>query len=186
MTTHRQRNRTKARVGTAVRAAAAAALAEVVSSCPQRTVHKKHVNWGWCEDVAEGAKKRLSRWGIRSLVVCDDDELRVPWIKDLDDIYPPGHWWLYVPELGTHHDAEAPRGVMDWTRLPLFLRCVALGGNVTRIHPIPRERHQFQVDVFLARKLEARFVAEGLLPKSSLGTCVGFRQLAFSDTSSEA
>jgi len=150
----RRRNLLRARAGTAVRLATAAAVLGVeahrrrcndsilaAGGTPNRPAHRKHVNWGWCEQVAEHARELLAGWGHAAQVVCDDEDLRVPWLCPESELLPPCHWWLYVDELRTHHDAEAPRGVECWTRLPLFLRhALYEPGSVQRTSPVPAQR----------------------------------------------
>lgn len=77
------------------------------------------VNWGWCEDVAEGAHDRLEAMGITALVVKDDEELRYTTHEIYgDDAYT--HAWIWVE--GKHHDAECLNGVLRWLDLPHFQR----------------------------------------------------------------
>jgi len=81
-------------------------------------VPKTKVNWGWCEEVAEGAREILLKQGIVGFVLKDDAELCVQ-----DEVMHDSGWshaWLWVD--GRHYDSEARFGVRRWNQLPHFKR----------------------------------------------------------------
>lgn len=104
-----------------------------------------HVNWGWCEDVAELSRLHLRKLGIEAMMVKDDDELCYSDHEFYTDA-PWSHAWIWVE--GKHHDAERPFGVKRWLELPHFKRWLEPGEDndqvvITPVLPQGEEQTMF-------------------------------------------
>jgi hypothetical protein len=117
MNPRRARRRRRSREHQLRERVAGAIRASVADVIPD--VARRHVNYGWCSDVAEGARERLLRLGITAVPLRDDDEL----CSSSHPIYRDDEWtheWIWVE--GRHYDAEALHGVDRWLLLPHFRR----------------------------------------------------------------
>lgn len=97
----------------------ATAIQQAVHACVPPDLPRTQVNYGWCMDVAEEARKILrDRHGLYAVVVRDDEEVceQHPFMHEAGWT----HEWIWVD--GYHYDSEALMGVRRWRDLPHFRR----------------------------------------------------------------
>lgn len=141
--TVRRQRRTRARVETVIRWATREAQRDIAELHDGGRTSPYAVNNGWCGFVAELALERLGELGIPALRLDDSPDLV------LTPTWDPTHVWIYCD--GLHYDAEAPRGVACWLRLPHFRRYGLLAPRARR-RP-PEERWLADMQITLLRRV---------------------------------